>query len=215
MCVDFGTFAKAANDLYRVTGNANYYYDALVTVNHITSEGPVCHNRSEGCGCQWAYWFTLALSEFATDAGFWPAYGPWLQANADAAWNERSSLNLTWNDWTNPTSDTSPAAGLARDVQRCGDLAALATPQPGPDRALRDRQCRKQARAQRRRQLDQQRRGDHPVALPGHRQRVMDASPDQRRLLPDKKCQQRLGAERSRGVPSPAVPLSSSYLRKA
>ena len=88
---DSGTFAKAANDLYRVTGNANYYYDALVTVNHITSEGPILHNRSEGCGCQWAYWFTLALSEFATDAGFWPAYGPWLQANADAASNDAAA----------------------------------------------------------------------------------------------------------------------------
>jgi hypothetical protein len=100
-----GTFLKAANDLLRVTGNQTYYNDALLAANHIVNEGPVLHNGNEAPGNQWAYWFTLALSEFATDNNQWPQYQSWLQGNADAAWSERSSLNLTWNDWTSPTND--------------------------------------------------------------------------------------------------------------
>ena len=107
---DSGTFTKAANDLYRVTANAGYYNDALLAANHVVGAGPVLHSRAEGCACQWAYWFGLALSQFATNANLWPVYQSWLQGNANAAWNERSTLGLTWNDWTSPTNDTSPPA---------------------------------------------------------------------------------------------------------
>lgn len=102
---DNGGFVKAAADLYRVTGNTMYYNDALLAINHIVNEGPVLHDTGES-GHQWAYWFTRGLSDFATEANLWPTYQSWLQGNANAAWNERSNINITWNDWTNPTNDS-------------------------------------------------------------------------------------------------------------
>jgi hypothetical protein len=102
---DNGGFVKAAADLYRVTGNTMYYNDALLAINHIVGEGPVLHNTGES-GNQWAYWFTRGLSDFATETNLWSTYQSWLQGNANAAWSERNSLNITWNDWTNPTNDS-------------------------------------------------------------------------------------------------------------
>ena len=101
-----GSFLKAATDLYRVTGNQTYYNNALLAANHIVSEGPVLHSTAEAPGSQWAYWFTRGLSDFATEASLWPQYQPWLLENANAAWRERSSLNITWNNWSGPTDDT-------------------------------------------------------------------------------------------------------------
>ncbi len=102
---DNGAFVKAATDLYRVTGNQMYYNDALLAINHIVGEGPVLHSTAEATGNQWAYWFTRGLSDFATETNLWSQYQSWLQGNANAAWRARSSLNLTWNDWSGPTDD--------------------------------------------------------------------------------------------------------------
>ena len=107
---DAGTFLKVADELYRVTGNAAYKNDAIMVANHIVGEGPVMHNGQEACGCQWAYWFGVGLSELATDANLWPQYQAWLQGNANAAWSKRDNLGLTWNDWTAPTNDRNPQA---------------------------------------------------------------------------------------------------------
>ena len=105
-----GSFVLAADELYRVTGNAAYNNDAQLVADHIVGEGPVMHNGSEGCGCQWQYWFAIGLSELATDANLWPKYQAWLQGNANAAWSKRDNLGLTWNDWTTPTNDRNPEA---------------------------------------------------------------------------------------------------------
>jgi hypothetical protein len=102
---DSGAFLTAANDLYRVTGNQSYYNDALLAADHIVNEGPILHSDYEAPGNQWAYWFTFGLSQFATDANLWPEYHAWLLGNANAAWRERNSLNLTWNNWVGPTND--------------------------------------------------------------------------------------------------------------
>jgi hypothetical protein len=108
---DDGTFIEAANALYRVTGNSMYYNDALATVNHRVNEDTILHHTDECCGHVWAYWFTVGLNQFLNDTSLWPNYQTWLQNNANQAWNERSSLNITWNDWTNPTN-TSGADGM-------------------------------------------------------------------------------------------------------
>ena len=102
---DSGAFLTAANALYRVTGTQTYYNDALLAADHIVNEGPVLHSVAEAPGSQWAYWFTRGLSQFATDANLWPQYHSWLLGNANAAWSERSKLNLTWNNWVGPTND--------------------------------------------------------------------------------------------------------------
>jgi hypothetical protein len=76
------------------------------TINHVMTEQPILHSTSECCGNQWAYWVTQGISEFATDNNAWSTYLTYMQDNANAAWSERCSLNVTWNDWTNPTNCT-------------------------------------------------------------------------------------------------------------
>jgi hypothetical protein len=99
-----GTWVKAAADLYRVTGTQMYHDDALLTITHVINAEPTLKSTAECCGNQWAYWFTQGLSEFATDNNQWGTYLSFLQNNANKSWSERCSLNLTWNDWTNPSN---------------------------------------------------------------------------------------------------------------
>ena len=109
-----GAFLKAATELYRITGNQTYHNDALLVANHTVSKNTgtvanpsyILHNSDQDGGSQWAYWFTRGLSDFATVAELWPQYEPWLQSNANAAWNNRSGLNLTWNDWMTQSNDS-------------------------------------------------------------------------------------------------------------
>ncbi|HEV2620262.1 MAG TPA: RICIN domain-containing protein [Acidobacteriaceae bacterium] len=103
---DDGTFVEAANALYRVTGNSEYYNDALLTINHRVNEGTPLYTTAECCGHVWSYWFTLGLNQFLNDTGQWPNYQTYLQNNANQAWSERNSINITWNDWRNPTNDS-------------------------------------------------------------------------------------------------------------
>lgn len=106
-----GSFVMAADALYEVTGNIQYYNDAVLAIGHVVNNTsvPIVNNNQNGSGNQWAYWFMKAVSQFATHNGLWGTYYPWMLANANAAWNERDSLNLTWNDWTNPTQLASSA----------------------------------------------------------------------------------------------------------
>lgn len=101
-----GSFLTAAAILYRVTGEAQYAQDAQLVINHVITQQPLLHGPSECCGNQWAYWFTFGLSLYATETNTWPQYLPYLQDNANAAWSERNSKNLTWNDWTRLTPET-------------------------------------------------------------------------------------------------------------
>lgn len=116
-----GSFLEAADDLYRITGVQSYYDDALLTVTHRVTENPILHDNGQG-ERQWAYRFVKGLSEFATYQGLWPQYASWLQNNANAAWSQRDALNVTWNDWTNPT----PLPG-ANGVAHSDDVVPLCT----------------------------------------------------------------------------------------
>jgi len=100
-----GSFLEAAVALYRVTGNQNYYNDARLVADHTVNKGSPLHDGGEDGSNQWAYWFTRGLSDFATENNLWSTYQSYLQSNANAAWNERSNLNITWNDWTLPTNN--------------------------------------------------------------------------------------------------------------
>ncbi len=100
-----GSFITAAAALYRVTGVQQYYDDAVLAIAHRIKAEPILHSTNECCGNQWAYWFTYGLGQFATEANLWPQYLTYMQTNADAAWKNRNAANLTWNDWTTPTSN--------------------------------------------------------------------------------------------------------------
>ena len=103
---DAGGFIEAAASLYRATGTAEYASDAQRTINHIVGEGSIIpYDNSGENGHQWEYWFTRGLSDYATETNSWGTYQSYLQSNANAAWNERDgTYNVTWNDWSNPTS---------------------------------------------------------------------------------------------------------------
>jgi predicted alpha-1,6-mannanase (GH76 family) len=97
-----GSFLEAADDLYRVTGTMSYYADALLAITHRTSVEPILHNDGQG-ESQWGYRFIKGLTQFATYNDTWSPYETWLENNANAAWANRDTLNVTWNDWTTPT----------------------------------------------------------------------------------------------------------------
>ncbi|BDI29345.1 hypothetical protein CCAX7_13960 [Capsulimonas corticalis] len=99
-----GSFVQAANYLYRLTGNAQYYNDALLAANHVVNSTSIMSNNG-GAQTQWQYRFVKGLSDFATDNNLWPQYQSWMQNNANAAWSKRNSSNLTWNNWLTTTND--------------------------------------------------------------------------------------------------------------
>ncbi len=102
---DSGAFLEAANSLHRVTRDPMYYNDAVLAASFIINQGPILHNSGENFTNQWAYWFVKGLSDFATENNLWPTYHAYLLKNAEQAWSERNSLNLTWNDWSSPTNE--------------------------------------------------------------------------------------------------------------
>ena len=127
-----GAFVTAATALCRVTGDQQYYDDAQRTIAHVMAKEPILRNGQEACGCQWAYWFTFGLSQFANVSGLWSQYLPYLQKNADAAWSQRNDLDLTWNDWTTKT----PNAVAAKDPDAVEMHSAVAIWQHLPPPSL-------------------------------------------------------------------------------
>ena len=111
-----GSFLEAATALYHITGNSQYYNDAVLDINHVMSSQPIFANTSESPGSQWAYWFIKGLSDFSTQNNLWATYYPYLLANANAGWSERNSANLIWNQWTALTN----SSGADADVMSSG-----------------------------------------------------------------------------------------------
>ena len=119
---DNGGVIYAATELYRVTGNQQYYNDALSIIQHIYSEynptanppkplstGNSLSNPTEDAGFQpQNYVFTRALSKFLTISnGWWSSpYANWLLANAQDAWNVNNN-GLTWNAWNQAIPNSS------------------------------------------------------------------------------------------------------------
>ncbi|HWD92122.1 MAG TPA: glycoside hydrolase family 76 protein [Verrucomicrobiae bacterium] len=98
-----GTFVGAANFL-GFTNEARLA--ALYTMNQLCRDGyfpPGDENGDSGgfngIGARW-------IARFVKDRGEQAAFEPWLQKNADAAWKaRRSSDNLSWCHWPQPTLD--------------------------------------------------------------------------------------------------------------
>ncbi|HEY4415712.1 MAG TPA: TIM-barrel domain-containing protein, partial [Verrucomicrobiae bacterium] len=98
-----GAFINAANCLHNITGQTNYFNDALLAASHVLNNNSILKNGGRGDNT-WEDQFVRGLSYFARDNNLWGLYASWMAANANAAWNaRRTDLNLTWNDWTTPT----------------------------------------------------------------------------------------------------------------
>ena len=105
-----GTFVGAADFLGDIT---NAMLASTYTMNNLGSPdasgynimieyGPDNNNSGfNGIGIRW-------IAKFMKDRNFQFLYLPWLQANADAAWNmRRTSDNLSWCQWLQQTPATS------------------------------------------------------------------------------------------------------------
>ena len=96
-----GTFVGAAN-LLGFTNEARLA--ALYTMNQMCKDGylPASGEKGDGggfngIGVRW-------IVRFVKDHGEQTTFGPWLQKNAEAAWQaRRSSDNLSWCRWPEPT----------------------------------------------------------------------------------------------------------------
>lgn len=98
-----GAFINAANCLYKITRDTNYFQDALLAAKHVMENNEILTHHGRGDSC-WEDQLVRGLASFARDNGLWGLYGSWLAANADAAWDaRRRDLNITWNSWTSPT----------------------------------------------------------------------------------------------------------------
>jgi predicted alpha-1,6-mannanase (GH76 family) len=108
-----GTFIGAANLLYRATGLPYYYQDAILigkyTQNNMSSSAGILPEYSSGTDLSgfngiFARW----MARFAKDQNVWPAFGPWLTTNANAAWSVRNANNLAWQKWATPIGTNVP-----------------------------------------------------------------------------------------------------------
>lgn len=100
-----GTFLDCANLMHNITGQQNYYDDALQIVeftrNNITSDG--IFNAGTNVNT-WAAEFARGMGHFVKDNNLWSTYYPWMLADANAAWNcRRLDYNVSWNAWTQQT----------------------------------------------------------------------------------------------------------------
>ena len=112
-----GLFINAANALYRLTGNSQYYNDAVLAANHCVAK----YNGTNGImnedhpangsfGCEQ---FVRGLSKFARENNLWGNYYSFLQNNCTAAWNtRRTDYNISQNNWTTQTPESSSLAGM-------------------------------------------------------------------------------------------------------
>jgi hypothetical protein len=96
-----GSFGGAANFLYQITGDINYFNDAKRAFDYIKNtkfKNGVMYatNRGGSENAEYIRW----LGEFVRQNNLWNEYYPWMKLNADLAWNiRRTDLNITWNDW--------------------------------------------------------------------------------------------------------------------
>jgi MYXO-CTERM domain-containing protein len=54
------------------------------------------------------------LKQFAAFNGLWANYQTWMENNANAAWKERNSINITWDNWLAQTPEPGNSSSLAR-----------------------------------------------------------------------------------------------------
>jgi predicted alpha-1,6-mannanase (GH76 family) len=104
-----GTLIGAANYLYKLTGDTNYFNDALLAANFTRDR--LSHGKNlpaaspQGDAGGFNEIFLRWMARFADDNNLWPQFYGWLADNANAAWNVRRADNLSWGNWDLPTPD--------------------------------------------------------------------------------------------------------------
>ena len=98
-----GTFVGAANLLGFVT---EARLASLYTMNDLCREGFLPAYGEEGDGGGFNGIGVRWIARFMDERGEHATFEPWLQKNADAAWQaRRKSDNLSWNRWPQPTPE--------------------------------------------------------------------------------------------------------------
>jgi hypothetical protein len=91
---------NAAAYLYRLTGNTQYYNDAVLTAQFQLSQYPSIMSvdwSNNGPFGPDQFW--RGLSNFARWNNLWSTYSTWLYNNADDAWDNRNTTyNICWDD---------------------------------------------------------------------------------------------------------------------
>lgn len=118
---DSGSFTEMSDALYRVTGDEAYHQDTLLAIQYRIDKDAILHDSGKG-ERQWGYRFTRGLADYCNFNDQWPTYQAWFEANANAAWKNRNTLNITWDDWNKPT-DLPGLPGVTHD----NDIVALCT----------------------------------------------------------------------------------------
>ena len=132
-----GTFIGAANLLHRATGLPFYYQDGILvgkyTQNSMTSAGILPEYGSgtdlSGFNGIFARW----MARFAREQNLWPAFGPWLTTNANAAWSVRYTNNLAWQKWKTPFPGGTEVLG---DWGCSASVVIMQVADPSPSDAL-------------------------------------------------------------------------------
>jgi len=104
MSYNQGTFADAANYLYQITGNAQYYNDAKLAIDYVKNtmynNGVITTGQTGG----WSDEFARGIGHFCRDNRMWGTYYNWMTLNANAIMSRRrADYNLTWNKWDQQT----------------------------------------------------------------------------------------------------------------
>lgn len=96
-----GTFIGAANFLNQTNDAA---LAADYTMNHMTSAGILPEYGIDQNNSGFNAIFIRWMARFMKDRGLQGVYQPWLQDNANAAWNvRRTTDNLSWCQWLQPS----------------------------------------------------------------------------------------------------------------
>ena len=120
-----GTWIGANNYVYKLTGERQYWQDALTATRATRDQvgdangilpdyGGGDGSGFNGVGIRW-------IARFIEDQKLWEEFYPWMKANADAAWNvRRGGDNLSWNNWKAAT-----ATGTRYGFECFGSVTAL------------------------------------------------------------------------------------------
>ena len=102
-----GLLINAANELFKVTGNNQYYQDAVLAANHVISRYPITTEDHPANGDFGADQVFRGLGKFARENNLWSTYSSWFDNNAAAAWNHRrTDYNFSHNNFSTATSQS-------------------------------------------------------------------------------------------------------------
>ncbi|BDI33542.1 hypothetical protein CCAX7_55930 [Capsulimonas corticalis] len=100
-----GLLVNAANSLYKITNTSQYFSDAQTAAAHVINKYPILNEDHPANGDFGGDQFYRGLSLFARQNNLWNTYWQWLENNAASSWNNRrTDYNITWNNFTSPTT---------------------------------------------------------------------------------------------------------------